>query len=96
MSHQDDEIPGIEGLKRKLFADQIKENGRAHSMAATVFLILFRWNSAGRFIGQVDPEYLSRVSTCHCRPSYSFALDVGFGLNIIGLRFACSALALFF
>ena len=65
-------------------------------MAAPVFLVLFRGNSAGRFIGQVDPENLSRISTCHCRPSCSFVFDFGFGLNIIGFRFACSALALFF
>jgi hypothetical protein len=82
MGHHDDEIPGIEGFKRKLFAYQIKENGGAHSMAAAVFLILFRRDDAGRFIGQVHPEYLSCVSTCHCRPSYSFAS--GFSSNVIG------------
>jgi hypothetical protein len=96
MGHHDDEIPGIECFKRKLFANQIKENGGAHSMAATVFLILSRRNSAGRFIGQVHSEYLSCVSTCHCRPSHSFALGFGFGLNIIGFCFACSAIARFF
>jgi hypothetical protein len=50
-------------------------------MAAAVFLILFRGNSADRLIRQVHPKYLARVSTCHGSLSYSLALSLGFSLN---------------
>ena len=69
IGHHDYQIAGVECIKRKLFADQIKEDGGTHSMASAVFLILFRGNSIDRSIGQVHPEYLSRISARHYHAS---------------------------
>ena len=37
--HHDDEVSGIEGLKRQLIADQIEENGGTDSVAAAKLFI---------------------------------------------------------
>ena len=82
--HHDDKVPGIECLKRQLVANQVKENSGANAMATAELFILRSIDGADRLCGQVDSQYFTRVSACHCcSPPPSFHTGLFFGMTVL-------------